>query len=1001
MIGETISHYRIIEQLGEGGMGVVYRAKDTNLDRPVAIKFLTSTAPEYRARFLREAKAVSLLHHQNIATVFDYGETPAGQPYIVMELIEGEPLSEKLHAGSLPLPEAVRIVSSIAEGLGEAHFRGVVHRDVKPSNVIINERGQVKVVDFGLVKQIYEGAGEGTVDEGSPPHNQTRSDVIVGTPLYLSPEQATGKTVDGRSDLFALGAVLYECITGESAFSGGSVIEIGAQIIHVTPPLPSTLNHHIPPELDRITMKAMEKRVEARYQSADELTADLRTILPDLEADGFRARVRSTHPLAPTRTHSVSAITTLAETFREPRLSWGTVLIAFLVLGLAVGAFIWWRRPVAYKPSPVALDFFNTGTEALRNGEFLQASKALQAAINAEPGFALAHARLAEALFELDYADKAKNETLVAHSLVPNRSELPPVDALYLDAVNATATRDFPGAIKAYSEIVRLSPDEPYLYVDLGRAYEKNDELKPAIQSYETAIARASQNPTAHLRVGILYGDQVDLPKAMASFERAHALFDTLGKFEGQAEVAFQRGYLFYKSDKPAQARPYLQRALELAKTTESQYQEVKTMLVLGNVVIEEGDRAKGRELIEQAIDKARTAGIDRYVKRGLVDLGNTFQVSGEYPEAETYFRRSLELSINQKDNRNSARALLALSIVLSRQSMIAEATHHLEQALPFYQHAGYRKEAMQAFNLWARLKYQQGDYPAAIEASEQQLIRAQQLSDSGQVLLAEGDIGLALSSQGKYPEALKHFDQSYEIAKTLENDKNIALSLTNRANASWALGRYDDAHRDLDEAAKIAEQHEASKNMAAWFHLAGAQMALSELDWRQAQAKAQKTLDLTGTELRNIAIEAMSTRGLARVFAGQVREGKADCEQAVKTAKETTEPGLMAKSLLTLSQAYLQSGDSGGALKASLESQEMFSRLGVLDHEWVAWLIAVRASEGSGETQQALKFAERAQTILGGLQQLWGTDNYNSYLNRRDIQLYRKWRSGIPLRKP
>src|SRR2546423_4805586 len=286
MIGETISHYRIIEQLGEGGMGVVYLAEDTTLGRQVAMKFLTSTATDYRARFLREARAVSLLTHPNIATVFDYGETDKGQPYIVMELVKGEPLDEKLQAGSLPLPEATRIVSSIAAALGEAHFQGVVHRDIKPSNVIINERGQVKVVDFGLVKQIYQESGDDAKDKAETrAGTQTRSDVIVGTPLYLSPEQATGKTVDRRSDLFALGAVLYECITGQSAFAGSSVIEIGAQVIHVTPPVPSKLNDHIPPELDRITMKAIEKKGENRYQSPDELIKGLQLLLPPTSID--------------------------------------------------------------------------------------------------------------------------------------------------------------------------------------------------------------------------------------------------------------------------------------------------------------------------------------------------------------------------------------------------------------------------------------------------------------------------------------------------------------------------------------------------------------------------------------------------------------------------------------------------------------------------------------------------------------------------------------------
>jgi len=323
MIGETISHYRITEKLGEGGMGVVYLAEDITLGRRVAIKFLSSTAKEYRARFLREARAVSALTHPNIATVFDYGETDDGQPYIVMELINGEPLSDKLLEGSLPLPEAVRIVSLIAEALGEAHHQGVVHRDVKPSNVVITERGQVKVLDFGLVKQLFDQPSLGG-DPNLPtlPATRTRSDVIVGTPMYLSPEQATGKKVDARSDLFALGVVLYECITGQAAFGGSSVFDIGAQVIHTTPPLPSTINNRIPRELNRITMKAIEKKPEARYQTADELIEDLKKVLPTLQMDGYR-QVRATDSLLKPRTYSASALTTIAETLRPFPLKYG------------------------------------------------------------------------------------------------------------------------------------------------------------------------------------------------------------------------------------------------------------------------------------------------------------------------------------------------------------------------------------------------------------------------------------------------------------------------------------------------------------------------------------------------------------------------------------------------------------------------------------------------------------------------------------------------------
>src|ERR1044072_3564763 len=263
MIGQTVSHYRILEKLGEGGMGAVYLAEDLHLARRVDIKFLTATDPHYRARFIREARAVSGLSHPNIAIVHDYGETTSDQPFIVMEYVKGKSLSDLLDEG-LTLRRSVEIVSSIPDALGEAHHPGIVHRDIKPSNVLVNERGNVKVLDFGLVKHFGEQPVSGVdLDARAIFSTQTRSDVIVGTPLETSPEQATGKDIDGRSDLFALGALLYECLTGHSAFSGGSVLEIGAQIIHVTPTPPSKLNPAVPPELDRITMKALEKKSEA------------------------------------------------------------------------------------------------------------------------------------------------------------------------------------------------------------------------------------------------------------------------------------------------------------------------------------------------------------------------------------------------------------------------------------------------------------------------------------------------------------------------------------------------------------------------------------------------------------------------------------------------------------------------------------------------------------------------------------------------------------------
>lgn len=972
-------------------MGVVYLAEDMHLARRVAIKFLSSLDHHYRARFLREARAVSALSHANIAAVYDYGETDDGKPYIVMELVRGQTLGQLLEDDSLTLARSLQIVSSIAEALGEAHHQGIVHRDVKPSNVVITERGQVKVLDFGLVKQILEPASE---DIDASPRTlfskRTRSDVIVGTPLYLSPEQATGKAVDGRSDLFALGAVLYECIAGRSAFSGSSVIEIGAQVIHVEPPPPSTSNPRISAELDRITMKALAKKPEARYQSAEEMLGDLRPVLATLTSDNHSTPrlPRSTSSSGPLPT---SALMTLTENLRRPRLSLGTFIIAILVIAVAGWALVRFWKPAPYVPSPVALDWYNKGTEAMRNGAFLQATLALKQAIRTDDKFALAHARLAEALTELDYADEAKNEMLRVAELVPDRSRLPRVEALYLEASYAAVNRDFPNSVKAYSEIARLSPDQPHVYFDLGRAYEKNDDAKKAIESYIEATSRSPQLAAAFLRVAILYGRQLDLASASASFQQAETLYQALGSVEGQAEVFYERGFLLNKLGKVAEAREQLQRALRLAETAPNQYQQVKTLLKLGDVASDGGDRAQAQQYTQEAINLARANGIDNLTKRGLVDLGNIFLVSGDYSEAKKYYEQSLELAQKQKDGRNAARALLSLGSLAERQSNTDDAVRHIEQALPFYQQGAYRKELSQAFALLARARVQKGEYEGALRAYEEQLKLAQQLDDQSQAGTVLGDLGFVFTTLARYPEALIHIDQGYSIAKSLGNQKNIGLSLMRRANVLWRLGRYDEAQAALAQASSIAEQANAGKNLSAWYSLVEARMALSRRQFPEARVRSQQTLALAGTTLKGTAVEANYTLGLAQAFSGATREGRIKCEQAVEIATQSKDPAFLSESLVALAEVLLLSGDVAGALETALRSQEILARLGKQDSEWIALVIAARASRSTGDTTKAQGFATRAADLLSGLSAKWGAENYNSYLTRPDIQFVRK----------
>jgi tetratricopeptide (TPR) repeat protein/predicted Ser/Thr protein kinase len=993
LIGETISHYRIIDQLGKGGMGVVYLAEDLTLGRRVAIKFLSTTTKEYRARFLREARAVSALSHPNIATVFDYGETAEGQPYIVMELIQGEPLNEKLREGSLPLREAVRIVSFIAEALGEAHHHGVVHRDVKPSNVVITERGLVKVLDFGLVKQIAEQSGGS--DQKTLPSTRTRSDVIVGTPLYLSPEQATGKNIDGRSDLFALGVVLYECLTGQSAFAGGSIIEIGAQVIHVTPVVPSKLNNRIPAELNRITMKAIEKKVEDRYQTAAEFVADLQRVLPNLADDGYRQGGRSTGTVPRQRTNSASALTTITETFRKPGPPLGIVIVAIAVVALLGWLIISWLRPGVYVPNARALTMYDQGTDALRYGAFLQATKALDEAVKLDPKFAMAHARLAEAWFELDYADRAKDEMLKARPVGETPSSLSETNALALEAIQATVTHDFPGAIKAHTEIARLAPKDAPTHVDLGRAYEKNDQLQQALDSYFKATELAPEHPTAFLRLGIMYGKQINLKDAFAAFDRADMLYQAVGNVEGQAEVAYQRGFVLNQNDRFQEAEREFKRALELALPTKSEYQEVKSRLKLGEVITGEGHPDEGRAMMQQAIDLARSREIDNYVKRGLVDLGNTYMLSRDYPKAEEYFRESLELAQKQKDPRNVARALLSLGSALERQNRLEEALDCVDRSRPFYERGGYRREATQAFAVKARAKKKQGEYDVALKMFEEELQAARLLNDQALIAQATVDVAGVLMNQSHYPEALVHFEEGYNLAKASNYQSSIGLHLTNRANMLWSLGRYPEAKPLMDEASRLLPDLHG-RGFTNWYYVSVARRSLSERQFDQAQKNARTAMDSNPAGITETYL-----LGLAQLLSGSTKEGRLNCETAAGMLTPTSDPLTAAEVKMALAQALLQTGDSAGALPLAVEVAQTFARLGKQDFQWLAWLLAARASKNAGEAQQARDYALQAESLRAGLEQRWGNENYQGYLNRPDIKFYQDQLSELLAPKP